>query len=349
MTGVYVHLPFCLQKCPYCGFYSEVGREGEMEAYVTRVLKEAKSYPSAAVDTIYFGGGTPSALPAPLLIKLLEGLLLHFPSHGEITIEVNPATVNLESLRLLRQNGFNRISIGIQSLSDQTLKTIGRAHDAAAAIRTVLDAEKAGFTNISGDIIFALPDESEASLFDTAKKMCALPLTHISAYSLSIEPGTPFSKKALSLPDEDMERHMYWRLTDTFLKNGFLQYEISNYARAGYAARHNTIYWTGGQYIGLGAGAHSFYANARYENVADIAAYIKSENPITSVSYVDQAERQEEMYMLGLRMVRGIPETDNPQIDGLCRDGLLWRKNGYIGLTRRGMDVLNYVIYKLCE
>ena len=179
--------------------------------------------------------------------------------------------------------------------------------------------------------------------------MCTLPLTHISAYSLSIEPNTVFSQKKLSLPDEDTERRMYWQIVDTLSEKGFIQYEISNFARAGYEAIHNTLYWTGAPYIGLGAGAHSFFGNVRYANVSDIGRYIEASNPITEFTYIDATARKEETYMLGLRLMRGIPQTENPRIQELSENGLIWRKNGYIGLTRRGMDIANYVICRLCE
>lgn len=350
MIGLYVHLPFCLRKCPYCGFFSEAGRESVMEAYVKRILKEAVSYPSMAVDTIYFGGGTPTLLPVSLLITLLDGIQKHFPCpNGEITLEANPATITMDSLSRLYEAGFNRLSIGIQSLSDRTLQVLGRPYSAKDAVSIVYDAKKAGFQNISGDIIYATPDETEAELAETLKGICDLPLTHISAYSLSIEPGTPFSKQELNLPDEDMERNMYWQVADTLSANGFHHYEISNFAREGFSAIHNTLYWKGASYIGLGAGAHSFFENVRHANVENIDAYITLQNPVASSVFIDRKERQEEYYMLGLRMLDGIKKTDNVHIEKLVKDGLLWDHNGKIGLTRHGVDIANYVICALCE
>ncbi len=348
MIGLYVHLPFCHRKCAYCAFYSECNRNSDMEAYVARLIQEANTYASVPVETIYFGGGTPTSLPAPLLIKLLTALRAHFPCKGEITIEANPATVTRNTLKMLRGAGFNRISIGVQSLSDDSLRCLGRLHTAKDALETIYDAKKAGFTNISADIMFGLPNEKESVLYETARQMLALPISHISAYSLSVEPGTQFSKMQLALPDEETERRMYWSLVDMFTDAGYQHYEISNFALPGMEAKHNTLYWTGDQYIGIGAGAHSYFDGNRYANVADITAYLKNENTIVYSEPVDDCALRDEYYMLGLRLMRGVRDLRNPKVPLLISQGLLYRDHDFIRLTRRGTDLFNYVVCELC-
>ncbi len=347
MIGVYVHLPFCLRKCPYCAFFSVCGGEDRMESYIERVKKEARTFPKREVKSIYFGGGTPTSLPVPMLISLLESLLERFPCKGEITIEANPATVTKEGLSALRRAGFNRISIGVQSLNKQELSFLERLHSAEEARKAILDAKDVGFDNISADVMFGLPGQTTESLTETLDALFSLPVTHISAYSLSIEDGTPFSARSLDLPSEDAEREMYRTVITACKAHGFVQYEISNFALPGFEAVHNTNYWACGEYIGLGAGAHGFYEDVRYANAEDIEMYIKSENPIVAKEKRTERDRREEHYMLGLRMKKGVKDDGNPNIERLIKDGLLERNGENVRLTEKGTDIANYVICEL--
>lgn len=347
MIGLYVHLPFCLRKCPYCAFFSVCDSEDKFEAYVDRVIHESHLYSSQKVDTIYFGGGTPTVLPVNLLTKLLSQLKERFPCDGEITIEANPATISHDSLSLLHKAGFNRISIGVQSLSNDELRFLGRLHSAQDAIQAIIDAKLSGFDNISADVMFGLPGQTKKSLQKTIKQLVSLPVSHISAYSLSIEGGTPFASQSLLLPDEDTERAMYYSLRDTLEKFGFKQYEISNYAKQGLEAVHNTNYWLCGEYIGLGAGAHGYIHGIRYENYSDLNKYLTIENPVLSSIKLTDTDKLEEYYMLGLRMCDGIQDLGNPKVPALIEAGFLERVNGKIRLSNRGMDVANYVISEL--
>lgn len=347
MIGLYVHLPFCLRKCPYCAFYSVSGAEKDFVPYVKRVEKEAGRYSSRPVDSIYFGGGTPTVLSAGLLADLLQELLKRFPCSGEITIEANPATVSPASLEILRRAGFNRISIGVQSLSDTELLFLGRLHSAEEAVRAVKEAAAAGFDNISADIMFGLPGQTPEDVARTAERLCHLPVSHISAYSLSIEDGTPFAARSLQLPEEEAEREMYYALRRILKKNGFQQYEISNFARPGKEAVHNTNYWLCGEYIGLGAGAHGFTDGVRYENVQNLEAYLASEDAVADKTVLTDADRYEERYMLGLRMREGIRDDGNKNVPRLIHAGLLEKNGENIRLTERGMDIANFVITEL--
>ncbi len=347
MTGLYVHLPFCIRKCPYCAFFSVSGAEEQFAPYVQRLIKEARQYPEMKVDTIYFGGGTPTVLPVALLTSLLQTLTARFPCEGEITIEANPATISPASLRALKEAGFNRISIGVQSLVDKELKFLGRLHSADAAVRAVLEAADAGFSNISADVMFGLPGQTISDITYTVQQLTTLPVSHISAYSLSVEPGTPFAERNLNLPEDETEREMYHTVRRVLRDNGFLQYEISNFARPGKEAVHNTNYWLCGEYIGLGAGAHGYLGGIRYENTADVSAYIASEDIVLSRQALTDTDRYEEKYMLGLRMCAGVRDDGNPQVPRLIQAGLLEKNGENIRLTERGMDIANYVITEL--
>lgn len=347
MIGIYVHLPFCLRKCPYCAFFSESNAQNKMEAYVKRVVEEAKKYPPQEVETIYFGGGTPTLLPADLLVFLLKSLLEHFPCKGEITIESNPATVSRAFLKELRDAGFNRVSIGVQSLIDDELLFLGRMHTAQDAINSIKDAKAAGFLNVSADIMFGLPNQTCDNVKYTLQKLISLSVQHISAYSLSIEEGTPFSKRDLSLPSEDAERGMYTAIIETLKAHNFVHYEISNFSLPGFEAVHNTNYWKCGEYIGLGAGAHSYFQGVRYNNIENIDMYLSETNAVENRVVLTESDKREEYYMLGLRLLRGVKADNNPNIPRLVRNGLLEFSGENIRLTKRGIDLANYVITEL--
>ncbi len=318
-----------------------------MEAYAKRIEREALKYSAQEVKSIYFGGGTPSSLPTPLLTSLLGSLLKRFPCRGEITIEANPATVSPESLSALRNAGFNRISIGVQSLSDRDLSLLERLHNAADAVKAIRDAKNAGFDNISADVMFGLPDQTAESVAQTMETLLSLPITHISTYSLSIEEGTPFAIRAITLPDEDKEREMYRTIQSICKEHGFLHYEISNFALPDFESVHNSHYWECGEYIGLGAGAHGFYGGERYANGEDIDFYLNAENPVVDKSVLTEKDKKEEYYMLGLRMQKGVKDDGNPNIPRLIKDGLLEKDGDFVRLTERGLDIANYVICEL--
>lgn len=351
MAGVYVHIPFCASKCLYCSFNSYVGKLHLAEEYVEKVISEIKTYKELEVDTVYFGGGTPTVLKSYLLIKILDTVkdFCTLSKNSEITIEANPGTCDQSMLYDLKKAGFNRLSLGLQSMNDGELSALGRIHTSEQGIKAVKLAQDLGFENISGDIMTAIPNQTIESLSETINVMISLGLKHISAYSLSIEEGTPFFKQAkhLNLPSEDLEREMYYFITDRLSKAGFNHYEISNYAKKGFESRHNTAYWTGNDYVGVGAGAHSLYKNKRFSNVCHIDEYIYSKDIISESYFMDDNERKKEYYMLGLRQIKGVRDDGNPKVNKLIEDGLLVRENGNVRLTRRGIDVSNYVFMEL--
>ncbi len=319
-----------------------------MSSYVNRVIKEAEGFTPLEVDSIYFGGGTPTTLSPNLLEKLLHGIKKQFPCSGEITIEANPATISKDSLYRIRQAGFNRISIGVQSLDDDELKALGRLHTKEDAIQSILDAHVAGFSNISADVMFGHPCQTAESVIKTVEALVSLPISHISTYSLSVEENTPFDKAGLTPVDEETERQMYHSIRQFLLNSRFVHYEISNFARAGFEAVHNSIYWTGGEYIGLGAGAHGYLDGVRYQNMENVQKYLDAESPVVSKIVLTEEDKEEEKYMLGLRMLRGIPIDTNPKFPKLIAEGLLEMTEGNVRLTEKGLDIANYVICELC-
>ncbi len=350
MRGIYVHIPFCERKCPYCSFNSYHGQEKLIYDYVKRAILEIRSYPRERVDTVYFGGGTPTFLPAEETEKLLFAAREHFylENESEITIEANPGTSDTQKLVQLKNSGFNRISIGVQSFNADELLALGRVHTPTCAENAVMRAWDAGFKNISADIMFGTPGQTIKSLGHTLDKMLSLPVSHISAYSLSVDEGTRFyeMRDTLKLADEDTERQMYRTIIKRLGDEGFRHYEISNFAKDGFYSRHNTKYWTGEEYIGIGAGAHSYYKNERYGNICGIKEYIGSADPSADREFIDGAEREREYYILGLRLLEGVLDRGHPAVDTLVGDGLLERCGGNIRLTERGLDLANYVLAK---
>lgn len=318
-----------------------------MEQYIQKLQHEAVKFSFQEVKSIYFGGGTPTTIPVNLLSSILSFLLNRFPCNGEITIEANPATLSLSQLKALRMSGFNRISIGLQSLCDDELQFLGRLHSSKDAIQAVRDAASAGFENISCDLIFGLPEQTIDSLKSTLLELTQHPVAHISTYSLSIEDGTPFAKQNFSLPPEDEEREMFYFIKEFLSQRGFLHYEISNFAKKGKESVHNMHYWRCGEYIGLGAGAHGFYNDKRYENVSNIDVYLETANPVISEYKRTQTDIKEEYYMLGLRMREGIPDDGNPKIPQLINVGLLEKTGANVRLTEKGIDISNFVISEL--
>ncbi len=277
-----------------------------------QIAKQAVAYTDCEVDTVYFGGGTPTALPSELLCGLLAEIKTHFrvSEHAEITAECNPATADAAYFLAMRAAGFNRLSIGAQSLHDDELKLLGRAHTAADFRATVELARAAGFENISADLMYGIPGQTRESFAASVRGICVLGVQHVSAYALKIEQGTPFYKirHKLDLPDEDCVADMYEDCVGILAEHGLLRYEISNFAKVGYESRHNLKYWEYGEYLGLGAAAHSFVGGRRfaYDN---IRAYMQG-NPVASFTDPDTpTEAQDEFVMLGLRLEKGIDKA----------------------------------------
>lgn len=321
--GIYVHVPFCKSKCVYCDFYSLPHAEERMDAYVKAVtahlLETAPRAERHRVDTIYFGGGTPSYLGAKRLREILSVILKKYDvdKHAEITLEANPDSAqDWRELRTLRKAGFNRVSLGMQSADDGELAEIGRVHT-AAQVRTAVDAvRKAKIENLSLDLIYGLPHQTMERWQANLEAAVALAPQHLSCYGLKVEKGTPLHARrdSAGLPGDDAQADMYLSTVETLRHYGFFQYEISNFARPGFESRHNLKYWTLQEYAGFGPGAHSDFGGVRYAYERDLDTYIRGVlegTPMLSENErIPPLDRDTEYLMLGLRTVRGIaPKT----------------------------------------
>jgi len=328
--GLYVHIPFCVRKCGYCDFLSWCGTSEEKETYVQALLKEIESYREFArgyrVSTVFVGGGTPSVLEAGQMEGVLGNIqeVFELEKKPEITLEMNPGTVTEEKLQCYKENGVNRLSIGLQSVKNEKLEVLGRIHSYEEFLESYELARKAGFTNISVDLISSIPGQKLEEWKEELAALSALSPEHISVYQLIIEAETPFYEKYAEheelLPDEEESREIYlW--TGSFLKEqGYEQYEISNYAKPGKESRHNLKYWERGDYLGLGLGAASMVRNIRMSNTKDMKTYLeRCGQPKTmreDVQFLEEARQMEEFMFLGLRKTRGVSRKEFRRIFG---------------------------------
>lgn len=358
MKGVYIHIPFCKSRCAYCDFFSTTQLE-RREEYVQALLSEiaARVPDNEPIDTIYFGGGTPSILETEQIERLLNALLKKSTTPPkEITLEANPGDLNLEKLTALKRLDINRLSIGIQSFNDAELRLIGRRHNAAQAIQAVNDAQTAGFDNISIDLIYALPEQTMESWREAIHTAIKLGVQHISCYCLSYEDGTPLTRLLddgkISRTDEDTENKLYDELCEILTANGFIHYEVSNFALPNHQSKHNSSYWNNTPYIGLGAGAHSYDGQTRRWNIADLAAYVRrilSDSKYWDEESLTEEQKAIEHIMLGLRTREGITLTEElkPKAQPLIEQGLLKQTDTNIIATQSGLHILNRLIEQL--
>lgn len=345
-AGIYIHIPFCKQKCLYCDFVSAKGCDRDMELYEEALLKEIESTEiDEPVDSVFFGGGTPSVYKVEYIEEILKIIFRKYnidKDIAEITIEVNPGTVDYDKLKRYRAAGINRISIGLQSADNEELKLLGRIHTYEKFVETYTEARRAGFNNINIDLMSAIPYQTVNSFMETLKKVVKLNPEHISAYSLIIEEGTPFYNKygengefSDAIPSEETDREMY-HMTKTFLKeNGYERYEISNYSKKGYECKHNIKYWSRDNYYGFGVAAASLVNNLRYSNISDRDKYIdillrrkldKTDIEMINntnideirdeISEVNKDEQIEEFMFLGLRKMEGISLKEFERVSG---------------------------------
>ncbi len=368
--GLYLHIPFCVQKCRYCDFCSfPAYSEDTMRMYVhelcRRLSDTAPLCSSHVVDTVYFGGGTPTLLPLDCFDELFSALRTHYelaPS-VEITCECNPATADLTYFRQLRALGVNRLSIGMQSAHENELALLGRIHSFRDLSETVSLARSAGFDNISLDLMYGIPDQTADSFRRTLEAAVALAPEHISAYGLKIEEGTPFWKRkdSLSLPDEDTEFEMYGLCTDILGRNGYAKYEISNFAKVGRESRHNLRYWQRKDYLGFGVAAHSCFGGERFAASRDLSAFLEGKDIPEERIPLTELDEKNEYLILGLRLAAGIDLNDfkarfgmpleeyAPSVSLLCDHGFLCRKDGRIFFTDRGFFVSNAILAELMK
>lgn len=369
MFSLYIHIPFCVRKCFYCDFlsgsYKEEVREAYVKALAAEIKRESYFYKNRIVETIFFGGGTPSLLTKEQLTRLMETIYQSFlvSETAEISMEMNPGTAKQEKLVRMRELGINRLSIGLQSDEDALLKRLGRIHNLEQFRNSYEMAREAGFSNINIDVMSALPGQSMAGYEQTLRTVIDCAPEHISAYSLIIEEGTPFAeqleKKQLDLPEEEEERQMYYRTKELLFQAGYERYEISNYARSGFACRHNLAYWRRTDYAGFGIGAASLIDGVRYSNVRDMRQYLTEPHIKQQIEPLTRKDAMEEFMFLGLRCMEGIrfrefekqfglsiEEVYGQQIRELTGQGLLETEKDVLRLTEHGIDVSNYVFEK---
>lgn len=365
--GLYIHIPFCKTKCPYCDFYSVKFTEEQADTYTEAVLRALQQAPKqdGIVDSIYFGGGTPILLGAKRLLSMVTAIKQHFivSKDCEITVEANPAAMTLEDLRKLREGGFNRISIGVQSAVDDQLKTLGRLHSSAQAQESVALCRIAGFDNISVDLMLGTPGQTEEAILSFCDSFCPL-VEHVSAYLLKVEEGTPFGLQHMErfCPDEERSADLYLFAVQELAKHGFQQYEISNFAKKGFYSRHNSRYWDCSEYLGIGPAAHSFWKGERRYFERDLESFLSAENPWSLWQFDEKGGDFFEYAMLRLRLTEGLIFADcarrYPDID-LCKlkeqatelqkHGLTVMDEQHIALTVDGFLVSNSAIWRLLE
>ena len=388
--GLYIHVPFCAGKCAYCDFYSVKAGAKVHAAYAGALAKQMQEYGLAAkgfaVGSIYIGGGTPTVIGAGLLAKIIKNMKGNFElaRDAEFTVEANPASIDLKGLKKLRKAGANRLSLGLQSVHGRELRALSRKYKYADFLECYNSARAAGFDNISVDVMYGVPTQDAASFYESLERVASLAPEHISAYGLKIEPGTRFhanlAKIREYMPGEEAERDMYFMCCDFLEGCGYGQYEISNFARPGYECRHNLGYWTCGEYIGLGPGAHSYFAGSRFSFKRDVKEYISNfdggADRLADVDVFDlgeynlfdeylelkPSERIGEYIMLNFRLRAGISKSEFARlflrdfddlyylkVEPFIKSGHIAETQGGYAFTRAGMLVSNYILGRIVE
>lgn len=365
---LYLHIPFCVKKCAYCDFLSAPADKAVQLRYVEALKGEIYQQKTLGlnrrVTSIFIGGGTPSILEGAQMAQLLEAVHDSFSieTDAEITVECNPGTLTADKLSCYCQHGVNRLSIGLQSADNEELCLLGRIHTYEEFLQSYTLAREMGFENINVDLMSALPGQTKESWQHTLREVLSLKPEHISAYSLIIEEGTPFyhrfgpgAGEECLLPDEDTERQMYYDTKDILKAEGYERYEISNYARQGFACRHNLGYWERREYLGLGLGASSLTEGVRYRNHKKLSAYLAGDYGHEDIHRLTRQEELEETMFLGLRKTEGVLLTEEllkvykGVFERLEQQELLIRENGRARLTELGIDVSNYVLAEFLQ
>ena len=361
--GVYIHIPFCVKKCGYCDFYSVPAQIKAVSDYIEALTADirASHFGGRVVDTVYFGGGTPTLIGADALSTALDALrgAAAVDDNAEITFEANPATIDQSGLMTLRRAGFNRLSLGAQSADDDELRVLGRIHAFSNVKETVIAAKQAGFSNISLDLMYGLPDQTVRGFLGSIEAVLALKPTHLSCYCLKLEEGTPMYSRSssLTLPDEDVLFEMYDKAAETLETAGFEHYEISNFALNGFRSRHNMKYWNCEEYLGFGPSAHSYINGRRFAVSPDLEGYTAGRKNIGQTEDIDPAEQLKEYLMLRLRLSDGIDKDEFErrfEVSFAPYASLLSRlkdrviiENGRYRLNRAGFFVSNSIIGEL--
>lgn len=353
MSGLYIHIPFCVNKCSYCAFYSVISRDRKKQEQFFQTLEnELKTLPTDfAPETIFIGGGTPTAVDFQCLEKF-------FPMFGnfhptEFSCEANPGTVDAERFSLLRRSGVNRLSLGVQSFNFQCLETLGRIHSADEAEAAFRLARAAGFENINIDLIFGVPGQTMAMVDSDLDRALALDPEHIAIYNLMYEEGTPLTKRNPPRLDDSLERDMYDRIRERLKMEGFVHYEISNFAKPGFECRHNQLYWNGGEYIGCGPAAHSHWNGTRWANVSDLNDYCTNGPRREFEETLDPEAKERETLVMGLRQLAGVEvssrvwKNQQESFQGLEKAGLLVIDGRSVRLSEEALFVSDAVFAEL--
>lgn len=366
MAGLYIHIPFCAQKCAYCDFVSFAGTCAE-EEYIDAVISDMKSYPALDIDTVFIGGGTPSYISAGNIARLINeaGECFYIKKDAEITLEGNPSSLSREKLQIYKSAGINRLSIGLQSAQEEELKLLGRLHD-YNRFSQAYEWARERFDNINIDLISSLPGQAWEDFLFTLEKAVSIAPEHISVYSLIIDENTPLggrvSRGELQPIAEEEDRRIYHNTGEFLAQAGYKRYEISNYARPGRECRHNLNYWLGGDYIGLGCAAHSCYDNKRYNNACDLSGYLKNPLARYEIQHLNGEERLLECIMLELRLINGIDrgrfkarfgvdicELYPEKIKLFADNKLLELSPEALKLTDKGLDLADWVVLQLID
>lgn len=364
--GLYLHIPFCVKKCAYCDFYSVTDDNWHKE-YVTALLEHIRDYGKVCggytVDTVYIGGGTPTCLGAKLLSRILLEVRNQFPlsKDAEITVECNPESATKKVMEAMKKQGVNRLSFGVQSAHDDELKALGRVHTFAQAKAAIQLAREQGFSNISLDLMYGLPGQTQEMFMDSLEQCLMLRVPHISCYGLKLENTTPMGQMNPVLPDDDAQADLYLAMCDRMRGSGYQHYEISNFAKPGFRSRHNCKYWDLSEYIGLGPGAHSFMNGRRFAFARDVKAYINREDILRDEDEVSSFQRQGEYLMLRLRTSDGIDFMDlerrydinaapyEETLSTLSKENLVEHCGTRWRLTEKGFLVSNSIINAVIE
>lgn len=379
--GIYVHIPFCKHKCYYCDFISYANKESLVERYINVLIREITDVATGNrldyengidelfnVNTIYIGGGTPSFIESKYIVNIISTIKEYFKinENAEITLEVNPGTVNENKLKDYFNAGVNRLSIGLQATNDSLLKEIGRIHTYEEFLNTYKLARKIGFKNINADLMIGLPKQTIEDVEKAVNDLIKLGLEHISVYSLILEEGTVLEEQIrsgkLKLPEDEEEREMYWKVKSILEANGYIHYEISNFAKKGYESQHNLDCWRQKEYVGFGVAAHSYTNDVRYSNIENLEEYIENyENDKLEETFIFNEKlthnmKVKEYMMLGLRKLKGVSIQEfkekfaaNPiyvfknELEKLVNEDLLEIDGDYIRLTKKGLDLANLV------
>jgi len=357
-TSLYVHLPFCPRKCLFCSFVIAVGQEHRRDEYVEALIHEMKKHEGTCLKTIYFGGGTPSMLDEKHFEVLMRAIRKNFSFQNEIeiTIEANPESINHAKARFLKVQGFNRVSLGVQSMDDRYLKFLGRTHDASMARGAYQILREAGFVNINLDLMYAFPGQTKEELQADVQTIARMGPEHLSLYTLTIEPNSRFYAVQMKLDDDEKLARHYLLIARILNEYGFKQYEVSNFSKSGFESRHNRNYWLGLPYLGVGVGAHGFDGRRRYWNTSNFQDYmqraLRAEPVIEGFEDLSDTQRIMEKVLFGLRMNEGVPwdlvpSAKQEQIQTWVRDGFLLHENGNLKTTDRGRLVLDELSARL--